>query len=147
MRTIDFLVGLNQAVNAVVNPATGAVVCRSTLTNPTDGCVPLNLFGAGNASKAAINYVFPTLSEDVSYTQAVVSGNIHGDVLQGWGAGPIRLASGAEYRHEYGNVTHNLANQPFYNSYELSYGLDYRDQYHNLPYLAVLEPGEIENQR
>ena len=24
----------------VRNPATGAIVCRSTLTNPTNGCVP-----------------------------------------------------------------------------------------------------------
>ena len=111
-----------------INPSTGAPYTPAdvALASENGGCQPLNLFGAGNASKAAINYVFPTLSEDVSYTQAVVSGNIHGDVLQGWGAGPIRLASGAEYRHEYGNVTHNLANQPFYNSYELSYGLDYR---------------------
>jgi iron complex outermembrane receptor protein len=111
-----------------VNPSTGAAYTAAdvTLAAQNGGCQPLNLFGAKNASAAALAYVFPTLSEDVSYTQTVVSGNLHGDLFQGWGAGPIKLAGGAEYRHEHGNVTHDLQNQPFYASYELSYGLDYR---------------------
>jgi hypothetical protein len=29
------------ATDAVVDPKTGSIVCRSTLTNPTNGCVPL----------------------------------------------------------------------------------------------------------
>ena len=29
------------------------------------------------------------------------------------------------------------------NEFVVGYGLDYRDQYHNLPYLAVLEPHEL----
>jgi hypoxanthine phosphoribosyltransferase len=32
------------------------------------------------------------------------------------------------------------------NEFVVGYGLDYNDQYRNLPYLAVLEPGEIERQ-
>ncbi|MGZ6016681.1 MAG: TonB-dependent receptor domain-containing protein, partial [Phenylobacterium sp.] len=35
------------------------------------------------------------------------------------------MSAGGEYRREHGNVTHNLANQPWYNDYTLSYGLDY----------------------
>ena len=96
------------------------------LASENGGCQPLNLFGANTASRAALDYVYPTLSEHVSYDQAVVSGNVHGDAYQGWGAGPIKLAAGAEYRHEYGNVTHDLQDQPFYASYSLSYGLDYK---------------------
>ena len=111
-----------------VNPNTGAPYSPAdvALAGENGGCQPLNLFGAGNASQAAINYAFPTLFEDVVYTQADFAANIHGDLFQGFGAGPVRLAAGAEYRHEYGDVTHNLQNQPFYNSYELSYGLDYK---------------------
>jgi iron complex outermembrane receptor protein len=111
-----------------VNPATGAPYSAAAiaLAAQNGGCQPLNLFGVGNANPAALNYVFPTLSENVSYSQAVVSGNIHGNLFPGWGAGPLSMAAGAEYRHEHGNVTHNLANQPFYASYSLSYGLDYR---------------------
>jgi outer membrane receptor protein involved in Fe transport len=110
------------------NPSTGRPYTAAdvALASENGGCQPLNLFGAANASAAALNYVYPTLSEKVSYNQAVVSGNVHGDLFQGWGAGPLRVAAGAEYRHEYGNVTHNLANQPFYASYSLSYGLDYK---------------------
>ena len=110
------------------NPSTGAAYTAAdvALASENGGCQPLNLFGATNASAASLAYVFPTLSEDVSYTQTVVSGNLHGDLFQGWGAGPIKLAGGAEYRHEHGDVTHNLQNQPFYASYELSYGLDYK---------------------
>jgi len=115
-------------IPGAINPTTGAAYTPAdvALAGENGGCQPLNLFGANNASAAALAYAYPTLSEDVSYTQAVVSGNIHGDVFQGFGAGPIKFAGGAEYRHEHGNVTHNLPNQPFYNSYELSYGLDYR---------------------
>ena len=87
-----------------INPATGAPYTAAAITQAVQngGCLPLNIFGVGNANPAALNYVFPTLSENVSYDQAVVSGNIHGNLFQGWGAGPLSLAAGAEYRHEYG---------------------------------------------
>jgi outer membrane receptor protein involved in Fe transport len=115
-------------IPGAINPSTGQAYTPAdvSLASENGGCQPLNLFGAANASAAALAYVFPTLGEDVSYTQTVVSGNVHGDAYQGWGAGPLKLSAGAEYRHEHGNVTHNLQNQPFYNYYELSYGLDYR---------------------
>ncbi len=111
-----------------INPNTGAPYTPGdvALAAENGGCQPLNLFGSGRASQAALSYVFPTLYEDVLYTQTDVAANVHGDLFQGFGAGPIRLAAGAEYRHEYGDVTHNLTNQPFYNYYELSYGLDYQ---------------------
>ena len=132
---------LNYATDAVKN-GSGQIVCGVTIpgrVNPNTGlpytatdvasagnCVPINLFGVGNASQAAVDYAFRTLQEYSTYTQEVVSGNIHGDLLQGWGAGPIKLAAGAEYRREHGDVTHDLQDQPFYNNYTLSYGLDYR---------------------
>ena len=110
------------------NPSTGAPYSAAdvTLAAENGGCVPINLFGSGNASQAALNYVFPTLQEYSTYTQEVFSGNVHGDLFQGWGAGAIKLAAGAEWRREHGDVTHDLQNQPFYNYYTLSYGLDYR---------------------
>src|SRR6185503_9519662 len=37
-----------QAVDAVVDPATGNIVCRSTLTNPGNGCIPVDVFGDGS---------------------------------------------------------------------------------------------------
>jgi outer membrane receptor protein involved in Fe transport len=111
-----------------INPLTGSAYTAAdvALAAENGGCQPLDLFGTGNASQAALNYAFPTLYEDVVYTQTDLAANIHGDVFQGWGAGAIKFAGGAEYRHEYGDVTHNLINQPWYDEYELSYGLDYR---------------------
>ena len=132
------------ALDAVRTPS-GSIVCGVNIpgrTNPSSGlpysasdvslaaenggCVPINLFGQGNASQAALNYVFPTLQEYSTYTQEVISGNVHGDLFGGWGAGAVKLAAGAEWRREHGDVTHDLQDQPFYNYYTLSYGLDYR---------------------
>ena len=44
------------AIDAVRAP-NGAIVCRSTLTAPTNGCVPYNLYGTGVNSAAAVRYV------------------------------------------------------------------------------------------
>ncbi len=135
---------LQYATDAVKN-GSGQIVCGVTIpgrTNPntglpysaTDvsqaalngGCTPINLFGQGNATQQALDYAFPTLKENSTYLQEVVSGNVHGDLFQGWGAGAVKLAAGGEWRREKGNVTHDLLNQPFYPLYTLSYGLDYR---------------------
>ncbi|MDT8397804.1 MAG: TonB-dependent receptor [Pseudomonadales bacterium] len=47
------------ALDAVSDPATGATVCRSALLDPENhgNCVPINLFGAGNASQEALDFV------------------------------------------------------------------------------------------
>jgi iron complex outermembrane receptor protein len=127
----DFMNFALDAVHQTPGDPTSPIVCRATdpaygPVNPlAAGCAPLNLFGTGNASQAALNYVFRTLQEYSTYTQVVASGNIHGDLSEGWGAGPIKLAAGAEVRHEHGDVTHDLQDQPFYDQYVLSYGLDY----------------------
>jgi iron complex outermembrane receptor protein len=87
------------AINAVINPATGQPSCASTLTNPTDGCVPINLFGAGSPSQAALNYVFGN-EADVSITKETdVTANLQGTPFHTW-AGPVSLAVGGEYRRE-----------------------------------------------
>ncbi|NWP15634.1 hypothetical protein GZA09_28050, partial [Escherichia coli] len=50
---------LYAAADEVRDPSTNQIVCRVTLTNPGlyPGCVPINLFGAGAPSQAAIGYV------------------------------------------------------------------------------------------
>lgn len=121
---------INWALNAVRNPATGQVVCAATLPGPffnplAAGCQPLNLFGVNNASAASVAYAFRTLHEDSAFTQQVVSASANGNLLPGWGAGPIKAAIGAEYRHQMASVTHDMADQPWYPQYLLSYGSDY----------------------
>jgi iron complex outermembrane recepter protein len=77
----------------------GQIVCRSTITDPTNGCVPLNRFGQGVASKAALAYVLGTPYRDQHFTQDVAAFNFRTNDIKGW-AGPISLATGAEYRKE-----------------------------------------------
>jgi outer membrane receptor protein involved in Fe transport len=90
---------LNLAVDAVTNPVGGQIVCRSTLANPTNGCVPVNLFGAGSISSAAAAYVTGTAKLDQAFTQQVAAINLHGAPVSTW-AGPVNVATGLEYRRE-----------------------------------------------
>jgi outer membrane receptor protein involved in Fe transport len=125
-RQYDFL---RWALDAVVNPANPSeIVCRATIPGPTfvanaAGCVPLNIFGNGNASPAALEYVYRTLKEDNEYTQDALGVNFRTTLAEGW-AGPIALATGFEWRSDEADTTHDIPNQPWYSSYLLSYGLD-----------------------
>ncbi len=87
------------AIDAVVNPANGQIVCRSTLTSPGNGCVPINLFGEGSISSTAYAYVFGTTAYDATTKQHVAEFNIHGEPFSLW-AGPVAIAVGAGYRRE-----------------------------------------------
>lgn len=86
------------ATDAVRHPTTGQIVCRSTLTNPSNGCVPLNRFGVGVASQAAIDYVLGQPLRTQEFVQDVAAVNFTTD-FAGW-AGPIDIAFGAEWRNE-----------------------------------------------
>lgn len=91
------------AIDAVRNPATGAIVCRSTLTTPNNGCVPYNLFGIGVNSQAVIDYLLPGYPygpwRRQRFEQQVWALNVSGEpfVLP---AGPVSLALGVEHRSE-----------------------------------------------
>jgi iron complex outermembrane receptor protein len=85
------------ATDAVLN--NGQIVCRSTIANPTNGCVPLNRLGQGVASQAALDYVLGTPLREQEFTQDVAAFNLTTNSIQGW-AGPISLATGVEYRRE-----------------------------------------------
>jgi iron complex outermembrane receptor protein len=87
-----------RATDAVRN-GSGQIVCRSTLTNPTNGCVPFNPFGTALASDAAIAYATGTAAQHIVLKQEVAAATITGEPFSLW-AGPISLAAGAEYRTE-----------------------------------------------
>ncbi len=116
------------ALDAVVDPATGAIVCNVTrVSGQYPDCVPLNLFGRGNASQAAIDWVTgfdpgiavtttPYLPGYPASTYSYVGGEdklrlielkqhvaefvASGEVWEGFGAGPVSMAFGAHYRRE-----------------------------------------------
>jgi len=115
---------------ATTGTPNGNIVCRVSLYgNAFPGCEPLNLFGRGNASAAAIDYVTGyepgqkittpiyyadtgfARGDEMTYTSGEAKVNItklhqhvaefamNGDLVQGW-AGPISLAFGGSWRRE-----------------------------------------------
>jgi iron complex outermembrane receptor protein len=88
-----------RSIDAVVNPANGQIVCRSTLTNPTNGCVPINLFGQGSPSAAASQYVTGASMLAADFRQDAAAVNISGEPFS-VPAGPVSVAAGLEYRKE-----------------------------------------------
>ncbi|MES2605533.1 MAG: TonB-dependent receptor, partial [Pseudomonadota bacterium] len=130
-------------LDAVRDPATGQIVCRSKLRNPSltelanateirgrisnvplnpyipagvpgntqplpypvepkaiTDCVPYNVFGSGNMSAEAIDYVgtdrFNIGYVDQDFSEVLVTGEVH----EGWGAGPVSVAGGVTWRDQ-----------------------------------------------
>jgi outer membrane receptor protein involved in Fe transport len=88
----------NAAIDSVRN-ANGQIVCRSTLTDPTNGCVPYNIFGTGVNNQAALNYVKGTAWLRSTIKQDVAAANLQGNPFSTW-AGPVSVAVGFEHRRE-----------------------------------------------
>jgi outer membrane receptor protein involved in Fe transport len=82
--------------------ATGTIVCRSTLTAPTNGCVPINRIGVGGVTQAALNYIFNDGDQpyrDQKITQDVGALSFSGSLFS-LPAGPLAAAFGVERRRE-----------------------------------------------
>jgi outer membrane receptor protein involved in Fe transport len=116
------------ALDAVKNPVTGQIECNVTLVSGQyPNCVPLNLFGRGHASQAAIDWVTgydpgvavtttPYFASGPQGTFSYIGGTdkvrsvdiqqnngelvASGDLYKGWGAGAISMALGGTYRRE-----------------------------------------------
>lgn len=101
-----------RAMDAVVNPTTGAIVCRSTLTNPSDGCIPYNVFGYFVRSPQAASYVTSTLVDHLVFREDVAAASIQGEPFSTW-AGPISVAAGAEYRSDRADSETDAISQAF----------------------------------
>jgi iron complex outermembrane receptor protein len=95
------------ATNAVRNPATGLIVCASTLTNPTNGCVPWNPLGIGVNNQAAIGYITGGSGDSHGYqtlTQNVYAASAQGEPFSDW-AGPVSFAFDVEHRTDSAKAT------------------------------------------
>jgi iron complex outermembrane recepter protein len=95
---------INAAVDAVIDPATGRIVCNAALTNPAwRDCIPMNPFGEGNASPEAIRYVTTPPDGGIDHffvnREDVAELSMNGQVAKGWVA-PISAAFGVSYRKE-----------------------------------------------
>jgi outer membrane receptor protein involved in Fe transport len=100
------------ARNGVAN---GNIVCRSTITNPGNGCIPLNIFGPSGTrfdpvSPPAAPFIFGTSRADLTIVQKVVAVSLSGEPFSTW-AGPVSLVVGAEYRDESARQTSDPLSQ------------------------------------
>jgi outer membrane receptor protein involved in Fe transport len=64
-------------------------------------CVPLNIFGQGNVSAAAADYVVSPKWGDSVVTQEFAEVLFTGDVWQGFGPGPFAMAVGLTWRDQW----------------------------------------------
>lgn len=128
------------AIDAVRDPATGAIVCNVQRYNPTPqqlqaavagrlespggapggttpplstnpllspigldntvrDCQPWNVFGNGNGSQAAIDYMMTPKMGDSYVDQDFAEVLVTGDLIEGW-AGTINFAAGLTYRDQ-----------------------------------------------
>jgi len=95
------------ALDAVRGPQ-GNIVCNVTLTNPGlyPGCAPWNPFGVGSPSAASYAYFQQDSAYKIISRQSDVAGNISGSIFD-LPAGPVNVALGAEYRHQFLSGTSN----------------------------------------
>ncbi len=79
----------------------GQIVCRSTLTNPNNGCVPINRLGTSGPSAAALAYIYGAAQpqRDETIKEDVASASVSGEVIDLPG-GPAAIAFGGEWRKE-----------------------------------------------
>jgi outer membrane receptor protein involved in Fe transport len=112
----------------LVNGSAGEIVCRAQLLDAqglpltyqagvfagedirdlqgygqsaVDDCRPLNIFGVGNQSADALAYVDAAVAVKERNEQEQFIGSVSGELWDFWGAGPIGVALGYEYRREY----------------------------------------------
>ncbi len=97
--------GFGLATDAV-RDLSGNIVCRinadAITTNDDPRCVPINLFGDGAPSKAALDYVNTTAIRNEKAEEFVALASLSGDLSQLFElpGGPIAFAIGGEYRTE-----------------------------------------------
>ena len=89
-----------KGIDAVRSPTTGKIVCASTLIEPNDGCVPVNIFGIGQTSQEAIQWLHDKAYTDAFYKQHAAEFMVNGEVFKGFGAGPVFLATGVNWRSD-----------------------------------------------
>jgi iron complex outermembrane receptor protein len=107
---IYYQYGNTHGSNSLIGDTSLARIQQALLLNaagtgcldPSGGCVPINLFGQGNISKASAEFIKTRINSSQDYEQQYGGFSINGDTanLFSLPAGPIGFAVGAEYRAE-----------------------------------------------
>ena len=85
----------------VIKDANGDLVCASELAR-LQGCVPLDLFGAGTVSDEAVKYIESPAKAAGQAEQFVLGSSVTGALPVALPGGDIGVAMGLEYREERG---------------------------------------------
>lgn len=78
-----------------------AALANASFAAAVNECQPLNVFGEGNQSDAALAYVDAQITVTHTNEQEQFVGVISGQLWDFWGAGAIGIAVGGEHRREY----------------------------------------------
>ena len=102
---------IRRALDAVREPVTGEIVCRSVVDGSDPNCVPWNIFQEGGVTQDALDYIILPLFARGTTDQLIASGFILGNLSEYGIRSPaadtgIAVVLGAEYREE------NLAFNP-----------------------------------
>ena len=104
---VDNILLINHYISAIdaVRSPSGAITCRDPVAVAA-GCKPFNVIGNVPVDPAALAYIQPANGphQHSVQKQDVASFNINGEPFSSW-AGPIAIATGAEYRKEQYFVT------------------------------------------
>ncbi len=92
--------GYRQGVNAMVDPVTGETVC----VDQSNGCVPVNMFGANNISPEAVDWLRLDLNNVTTYQLQNIGAVISGTLAE-LGAGSVGYAIGYDWREEKADLT------------------------------------------
>ena len=83
----------------LVDPNTGQCL------DPSNGCVPLNVFGAGNLSSEAVDFIrVRPLTNQTTREQMLASAFVRGRLFDTWD-GPVESAFGIEWRRDDGTYS------------------------------------------
>ena len=102
-------------------PNRGVFPGFNTFTPGTGACAPVNLFGVGAPSQAAVDFITTTLRQKTELEQYVVSGFVSGDTA-GWlelPGGEVGFAAGAEWRKESSDFRSDDLEKPLCNPGEI----------------------------
>ncbi len=96
---------IGRALDAVRDPGTGQVVCRSVLDGSDPSCIPWNIFREGAVTQEMVDYLTLPLFARGATDQTVISGYIAGNLgLYGirspFATTGLDLVLGGEYRDE-----------------------------------------------
>jgi outer membrane receptor protein involved in Fe transport len=96
---------INNALNVVTNPATGAPACAAAVAGTDTACVPWNIYSPGGVTAAQLKYLTTPSTFTATSTEYVSDASVSGD-LSKYGvqlptaSSGIQIVAGSEYREE-----------------------------------------------